>query len=573
MNAIHPKIIDLLDDAKSGVFIVPHFQREFVWEPSQTCKLIDSIARNYPIGALLALPSQALLLPSQPMNFEGAVEQKEGKQSFYLLDGQQRLTSIARAMLNADPQRAYFFDLDALYEEIIEKSDSDLPWVVFRKKSNIFTGKENRSGGKNNPYQLLPCCHALQSSMVTAQLMKFLQERTQSDDWAEIVNSEAMQKLTNVFEVVRNYQVFIHQMESNESLEAICRIFETINNTGMSLDTFDLVVAKTYSTSYNLREQLERMVEQFPQLADVTGESLLHVILYCQHLKEKKRPTLSRAALLNADAKLWSTHLESVAEAFNSVKTWLYSNRLGRKDLIPLPLQVVLATMEARYPGVMIRRDVTLEMVKWLLSTAWAVDTYNKSHSTRDLIALDDFFEKASKCSTPLNPVKLECPRLPVITAGEVLSFASHHRNYKVLQVIVMQEAARDIFGYELGDLRHLEDHHIMPRALCDKLGINKRVRDSMANRVLVTEETNNRLVRDHIPENYFQDAKRLLGDGMASRLFDSALITPQFLKGASDLTPSSVTAAIKGRAELIALRVNEYFGTHVINDSEEEDI
>ena len=46
--------VDRIDDLASriltGDIYLPKFQREFVWERSQVLELLDSVARNFPIG-------------------------------------------------------------------------------------------------------------------------------------------------------------------------------------------------------------------------------------------------------------------------------------------------------------------------------------------------------------------------------------------------------------------------------------------------------------------------------------------------------------------------------------------
>jgi hypothetical protein len=44
---------EAVESAVSGEWDIPEFQRQFVWQPSQVCGLVDSLWRNYPIGALL----------------------------------------------------------------------------------------------------------------------------------------------------------------------------------------------------------------------------------------------------------------------------------------------------------------------------------------------------------------------------------------------------------------------------------------------------------------------------------------------------------------------------------------
>ncbi len=53
MQTINFDIGQLLKKVRAGHFLIPQFQRDFTWKEGQTRLLIDSIARNYPIGSLL----------------------------------------------------------------------------------------------------------------------------------------------------------------------------------------------------------------------------------------------------------------------------------------------------------------------------------------------------------------------------------------------------------------------------------------------------------------------------------------------------------------------------------------
>jgi len=82
----------MLKKTREKKWVLPNFQREFVWTAEQIAELFDSIARGYPIGAIILLqyhvdyPFEARGLGGE----EGAGEQHE----FYIIDGQQRLTSL-----------------------------------------------------------------------------------------------------------------------------------------------------------------------------------------------------------------------------------------------------------------------------------------------------------------------------------------------------------------------------------------------------------------------------------------------------------------------------------------------
>jgi uncharacterized protein with ParB-like and HNH nuclease domain len=93
------KITDLAARVVDGRIRLPKFQREFVWSRQQVLDLLDSIARNYPIGSFLLWNSDSASLASD-QNVAGlAVEPPEdGENTAYLLDGCQRLSTICGAL-------------------------------------------------------------------------------------------------------------------------------------------------------------------------------------------------------------------------------------------------------------------------------------------------------------------------------------------------------------------------------------------------------------------------------------------------------------------------------------------
>ena len=63
----------LLEMIHNRAMALPDFQRDFVWDPSATDELIESIISNYPAGSLLRIKNGQQLL-FQPRAFAGAPE-------------------------------------------------------------------------------------------------------------------------------------------------------------------------------------------------------------------------------------------------------------------------------------------------------------------------------------------------------------------------------------------------------------------------------------------------------------------------------------------------------------------
>ena len=82
----------------SGDILLPKFQRSLVWERPQILSLLDSVARGYPIGSVLLWQSrQELRSENRIADLEIAVPRPDYPVN-YLLDGQQRLSTICGAM-------------------------------------------------------------------------------------------------------------------------------------------------------------------------------------------------------------------------------------------------------------------------------------------------------------------------------------------------------------------------------------------------------------------------------------------------------------------------------------------
>ena len=114
-------IKDLMEEIRSKKIVLPEFQRDFVWDEAKTYDLIDSLVRDIFIGSLIyGIPSFELTvreLDTRPRKGAGSREKlklhsftkKEVNERVktggfrLLLDGQQRATSLARALSGTDP--------------------------------------------------------------------------------------------------------------------------------------------------------------------------------------------------------------------------------------------------------------------------------------------------------------------------------------------------------------------------------------------------------------------------------------------------------------------------------------
>jgi len=90
------EIKEIISELESGKYILPSFQRQYVWDEDDIKDLIDSIINNYPIGTIILWkPSNPSLTEIDPFSKPLIdTDSKKPTETFYVIDGQQRLTSL-----------------------------------------------------------------------------------------------------------------------------------------------------------------------------------------------------------------------------------------------------------------------------------------------------------------------------------------------------------------------------------------------------------------------------------------------------------------------------------------------
>lgn len=117
-EAVAWSIEDLLDRVRNGEIRLPEFQRLYKWEPADVVGLFDSIVRGFPIGTFLFWQRPAHSTSSgRALEHGAASAQPEVSPVLFVLDGQQRLTSLAGVLLSvSEPTEDSFrvaFSLDS----------------------------------------------------------------------------------------------------------------------------------------------------------------------------------------------------------------------------------------------------------------------------------------------------------------------------------------------------------------------------------------------------------------------------------------------------------------------------
>ena len=101
------EIEEIISQLELGKCILPSFQRQYVWDEDDIRDLIDSIINNYPIGTIILWkPSNPFLTEIDPFSKPLIdTDAKKPTETFYVIDGQQRLTSLLLLFKNWEISR------------------------------------------------------------------------------------------------------------------------------------------------------------------------------------------------------------------------------------------------------------------------------------------------------------------------------------------------------------------------------------------------------------------------------------------------------------------------------------
>ena len=120
-------ITELINDVRRGYIKIPQFQRDFVWSKEKAASLMDSILKGYPIGTIILWKTKETLRSVRNLGGVSLPETPQGDFVQYVLDGQQRLTSIFATLIGAKIKRDYKIDdFSEIYVNLEASEDGEI---------------------------------------------------------------------------------------------------------------------------------------------------------------------------------------------------------------------------------------------------------------------------------------------------------------------------------------------------------------------------------------------------------------------------------------------------------------
>ena len=472
----------LLTAIKSGQIQVPRFQRDFVWPLSKTRKLLDSMFKEFPIGSffLWEAPAGAPLL-SRPLPELGIPAPQPGTAVTYILDGQQRLTSLFCVIFGIRfGSRNYgriSIDLKTA-TDYISSQDEDFAEDIFVYRT-----------GDNNRYVAVKDIVGLEHLTIFNQI---------PDEWKNAYNF-----FHNLFTIYPFSVVSIRDQLLGNAIE----IFQRINQSGKPLSRFDLVCANVWRDDFDFRKKVAEINRIYIQ----KGYGKIDETIFTQIFAMVAFDQCTTAYELSLETDKIETTWKNVIKSLGLAVDYLVHNMgVVRYDVLPYRGLLVVLTYFFYHSGGNI--SVTDREILW--SWFWRTTLSERYSSTSPSRMAEDAkiliehlsgepaeFKYAYHVSMDnVLRTKMTSTSSALRNATLCMLALKEPRNFKDNSIVNL----KDQF---FSNLKKAERHHIFPVGYLKKENIDSRKVHLLANFCFIPSNLNSE-ISSQPPAKYFKKYK-----------------------------------------------------------------
>lgn len=229
------EVSTLLASIKEGEIAIPEIQRPFVWEKSKVRDLLDSLYKGYPVGYIIVWRNPSVKLK------EGKIA--DGKK--ILIDGQQRITAMATAMLG-----------EQIVDDKYKKTKITIAFNPLEERFEVF----NPAIGKDKKW-INDIAPVLSGDIKAGALRRDYCVKN------ERVDEESLEDAIDKLKDIGKRQIGIIELSHDLDIETVTEIFIRINSKGVVLSQADFVMSKIASNEEYNGSTLRKTIDYFCHLA------------------------------------------------------------------------------------------------------------------------------------------------------------------------------------------------------------------------------------------------------------------------------------------------------------------
>ena len=525
----------IIEDIDEGKLQLPDFQRGWVWDDTRIKDLLISIARGFPIGAVMTLDA-AGDVKFESRLIEGVKVNGNASQEQYLLDGQQRLTSLYQALRYNGPvetrdrpggrkvsKRWYFIDISKAIDPTVDRDEI----IVSVPEDRVIRS----NFGRDIVLSLSEQDDQFQHHMIpTEQVMDGMAWGFSYAQYWGVRGGHPKGNPFSFFTEFKNvvldnfseYQIPVINLGKETSKEAVCTVFEKVNTGGVTLNVFELVTASFAADGFRLREdwgaRRGRLHAAFGVLQGIDGAQFLQAVTLLA-TQERRRmfttdnapPTQApgidcrRASILDLSLREYQSWADRVEEGFKAAAGFLNGQFVFTKGNVPYNTQLVpLAALYVELGRELEPARSREQLERWFWCGVLG-EVYGGSVETQ---FANDLVQVANHVRGGPEPALVG---QATFAPERLLSLRTRNSAaYKGLYALQMKSGAADWRSGEpltLADLlsKSIDIHHVFPKHWCkhgSKPAIPPRLYDSIINKTPIDPFTN-RIIGGRAPSIY----------------------------------------------------------------------
>lgn len=505
MQTNDKSILDLMKDISAGKIQLPDFQRGWVWDDSRICGLIASITQNFPVGAAMFLEYGNNNVHFKYRIIEGA-PRSDAKPDFLILDGQQRLTSIYSSLCSSRAvktktdkgtpiTRFYYIDIPKAVDPSVDRMDAIISVPENKQMTSNFGRKidlDVSTAEKEYENKLFPLNIILDSVKATQWQIGYMQYY-QVD---QAVCQEYLTFMSEIIQTVSHYQIPVITLDKETPKEAVCQVFENVNQGGVSLTVFELVTAVFAMDDFELRPDWENRKYNHLNgevLNIVTATDFLTACTLLAAYDKGGTVSCKKKDVLNLQLADYQKYADILTQGFEEAENLLAEERIFVSRDLPyttqlIPLAVLCALL---LPDHRIKQsNVKTKIKQWYWCGVFG-ELYGSANETRyvnDVVGVMNWLAGGDLPKTIVdsyfNPMRL------------LMLQSRRSAAYKGIMALIMKNHSRDfISGQEMDFVRYKADgidiHHIFPKNYCKSKGYDYTKWDSIINKTPISYSTN----------------------------------------------------------------------------------
>jgi hypothetical protein len=570
---------------------LPDFQRGWVWDDNRIKGILASVAKSFPIGAIMLLETGNDNVKFKTKCVEGVKSSNDQKPELLILDGQQRITSLYQAIITNEIvstkndkgyeiKRWYYVDMKKALD-----SNYDL-------EEAIISLNENKQITKNIGRDIV-----LDLSKEEYEYKNFMYPVCMVDDystWRRNFNiywnhdsdksrfwDSFEDKVINSF---NKYMLPVIVMKKENPKEAVCQVFEKVNTGGVSLTVFELLTATYASDEYDLKEDWESVMDKFKPykvLHKTKNTDFIQAITllatYHKRLEkiiQKSNPddlpaiSCKRKDMLNLTLDNYKKYRELAINGFIKSAKLLVDNHIYKANDIPyitqlIPMAAILAVLGEKIENL----GNKTKFLKWYWCGVLG-ELYGSANESRYALDLPQVFEYITNDGKEPNTIydaNFSPSRLHTLRTRNSAA-------YKGIYSLLMDEGTKDWLSATKIDFSNyysesIDIHHIFPVAWCDKNSVDKKDYDCIINKTPLSGRTN-RIVSGDAPGQYLSRIKKHAGvdDETLNNILATHVLDPQFLYS------NDFKSFFQDRKEKILKRIEKVMGKTILRDISEQE-